>query len=59
MGDEHDPLTGPRGRDNLILVREPVRDIHGQIARASEILDVLFGDGGGLPFDLGTGPGHC
>ena len=56
MGDEHDPLTRLRSRDNLIFVRELVRDIRGQIARALEILDVLLGDGGGLPLALEPDP---
>ena len=59
MGDKHDPLTGLQSRNNLIFVKDPMRDIRGQIARAPELLDVLLGDGGGLPLALGTGPDHC
>ena len=59
MGDEHNPLTRLQSGDDLILVRDPMHDIRGQIARAPEVLDVLLGDGGGLPLALGTGPGHC
>jgi hypothetical protein len=59
MGDEDDPLTGLQSRNNLIFVRDPMCDIHGQIARAPEILDILFSDSGGLPLALGAGPSHC
>ena len=37
------------------LIREPVRDVRGQITRAPEIFDVLLSDGGGLPLAFGTG----
>ena len=33
-----------------------MRDVRRQIVRAPKILDVLFGDGGGLPLDLEPDP---
>ena len=31
MGEKHDPLMGPRGRDDFPLIWKPVRDVLGQI----------------------------
>ena len=52
VGDEYNPFAGLRGGDDLILAREPVRDVRRQVSRLSELLDVLLGDGGGLPLAL-------
>ena len=49
VGKKNDPLMGPRGGDELPLVRQPVRDVTGQVAGAAQSFDVLLRDGGGHP----------
>ena len=58
MQDEYHPLAGLQSGYDLILVGDPVRDIHGQVSRISKIIDVLLNDGGGLPLAFGAGSGH-
>ena len=42
VGKKNDPLMGHRGGDELPLVGQPVRDVAGQIASATQSFDVLL-----------------
>ena len=50
VGKEDDPLMGPRGRDELPLVGQPMRDIAGEVSGAAQLGDVLLLNGGVQPF---------
>ena len=56
VGKKYDPLMGPGGGDGLPLVREPVRDVAGQISGVVQLLDVPLRNGGGHP--LASRSGH-
>ena len=49
MGEEHHPLMGPRGEDELPLVWERVRNVVGQLSDFPQLFDVPLRDGGGHP----------
>ena len=49
MGEEHYPLMGPRGGDELPLVWKPVRNVVGQVPNFPQLFDVPLCDGGGCP----------
>ena len=50
VGKEDDPLMGPRGRDELPFIGQPMRDIAGKVSSAAQLGDVLLLNGGGQPF---------
>ena len=58
VGDEHYPLMGLRGRDDLSLGRKPMGDFLGQISGLPELGDVLLLDGGDHPLALRSGSRH-
>src|SRR3954470_6479436 len=49
MAEEHHPLMGPRGGDELPLIWEPVRDVVRQISGFPQLFDVALRDGGDHP----------
>ena len=49
VGKEYNPLMGPGGGDELPLVRQPVRDVAGQVSSLPQLFDVPLCDGGGHP----------
>ena len=49
MGEEHHPLMGPRGGDELPLFGEPVRDVVRQVSGLPQLFDVSLHDGGDHP----------
>ena len=52
VGDEHYPLIRLRSGDDLLVGREPVGDVRGQVPRFLEFLDVPLRDGGSHPLAL-------
>ena len=57
MGEEHYPLMGPGGGDELPLIWEPVRDVVGQVSGSPQLLDVSLRDGGDHPLASRSGHG--
>ena len=55
-GEEHNPLVRFQSRNDLPRVREPVRDVSGQVSGLPELHNVLLRDGGGHP--LASRSGH-
>ena len=55
VGEEDDPLMRPRGRDELPLVGQPMRNIVGKVSGAAQLGDVLLLSGGGQPFASRSG----
>src|SRR5512140_3709113 len=55
MGQEHHPLMGPRGGDELPLFRKPVHDVTS--IRPSSFFDVSLYDGGDHPLASRSGHG--
>ena len=55
VGNEHYPLMGLRGRDDMSLGREPVGDL---LSGLLELGDVLLLDGGDHPLAMHSGPRH-
>ena len=49
MGEEHHPLMGPGGRDELPLIWGPVRDVVRQVSGFPQLLDVSLRNGGDHP----------
>ena len=49
MGEEHYPLMGPGGGDELPLIWKPVCDVVGQVSGSPQFLDVSLCDGGDNP----------
>ena len=47
VGKEDNPLVRPRGRDELPLVGQPMRDIAGKVSGDAQLGDVLLLDDGG------------
>ena len=58
MGDEHHPLIGLRGGDDLPLGRKPVGDFFRQIPGLPKLGDVLLLDGGGHSLASCSRSGH-
>ena len=58
VGEEHDPLVGSRSRHDLPCIRQPVRDIYGQVSGRPKLSNVLVLDGGDHPLALTSGSGH-
>ena len=56
VGEEHDPLMGPGGGDELPLIWEPVRDVVEQVSGSPQFLDVSLRGGGDHP--LASRSGH-
>ena len=57
VGEEHHPLMGPGGGDELPLVGESMRDVAGQVSGLSQPFDVPLCDGGGHPLASRSGHG--
>ena len=57
MGEEHHPLMGPGGGDELPLVGEPMRDVAGQVSGLPQPLDVPLRNGGDHPLASRFGHG--
>ena len=57
MGEEHHPLMGLGGGEKLPLVREPMRDVTGQVTSLPQPFDVPLHDGGGHPLASCSGHG--
>ena len=55
--EEHNPLMGLWGRDDLSLGRKSVNDLLGQVSGLSELLDIFL-NGGGHPLASSSGSGH-
>ena len=49
MGEEHHPLMGPRGGDELPLIWGPVHGVVGQVSGFPQLFDLPLRDGGGHP----------
>ena len=49
MGEEHYPLMGPGGGDELPFIWEPVRDVVGQVSGFPQLLDLPLRNGGDHP----------
>ena len=58
VGKEDDPLMRPRGRDELPLVGQPMRDVAGKVSGAAQFCDVLLHHGGAQPFASRSGHGR-
>ena len=56
MGEEHHPLMGPGGGDELPLFGKPVRDVVRQVSGLPQLFDVPLRDGGDHP--LASRSGH-
>ena len=56
--EEHHPLLGLRGGDDLSLGRKSMSDVLGQVPDLPELLDVLLLDGGGHPLASFSGSEH-
>ena len=56
VSKEYNPLVGFRSRDDLPCVREPVRDVCGQVSGFSELRNVLLHNIGDHP--LASRSGH-
>ena len=56
MGEEHHPLMGPRGGDELPLFGKPVRNVVRQVSGLPQFFDVSLRNGGGHP--LASRSGH-
>ena len=57
VGKEYDPLMGFRRRDDLPCVREPVRNVCGQVSGFPELRNVLLHNGGDHPLASRSGHG--
>src|SRR4051812_45462457 len=58
MGEEHHPLTGPWGGDELPLFGKPVRDVVRQVSGLPQFFDVSLRDGGDHPLASHSGHGR-
>src|SRR3954468_21934396 len=56
MREENHPLLRPRGGKELPRLREPVRDVVGQISGLPKLFDLSLRDGGSHP--LASCSGH-
>ena len=56
MREEHHPLMGPRGGDELPLFDKPLRDVVRQVSGLPRLFDVSLRDGGDHP--LASRSGH-
>ena len=56
--EEHDPLMGLRGRDNLSRRRKTMANFLGQVPGLPKLFDILLLDGRGHPFSSCSGSGH-
>ena len=57
MGEEHHPLMGPGGGDELPLVGELMRDVVGQVSGLPQLFDVPLRNGGVHPLASRSGHG--
>src|SRR3954469_8416285 len=57
MGEEHHPLMGPGGGDELPLFWEPVHDVVRQVSGLPQLFDVSLRDGGDRPLASHSGHG--
>ena len=57
MGEEHHPLMGPRGGDELPLFGKPVRDVVRQVSGLPQLFDMSLRDGGDHPLASRSGHG--
>ena len=57
MGEEHHPLMGPRGGDELPLFGKPVRNVVRQVSGLPQFFDVSLRDGGDHPLASRSGHG--
>ena len=57
MGEEHHPLMGPRGGDELPLFGKLVRDVVRQVSGLPQLFDVSLHDGGDHPLASRSGHG--
>ena len=57
MGEEHHPLMGPRGGDELPLFGKPVRDVARQVSGLPQLFDMSLHDEGDHPLASRSGHG--
>ena len=57
MGEEHHPLMGPRGGDELPLFGKPVCNVVRQVSGLPQFFDVSLRDGGDHPLASRSGHG--